>query len=474
MGLQKTFGCAKKALRRSEHKLSSHELYREWTAWIVRVTTVRSGETISFGPFRLLVVERLLLKDGINVAVGGRALDILIALAARAGEIVSERELTHVAWPGLAVSSTSLRTQISTLRKALGERREGSRYIVNVPGRGYILVAPVKRTAASGADTAVTRTTRSRNLPPPPKLLVGRKEAIADLSSLLLSRRFISVVGPGGIGKTTVAVATAHALRQQFGEDGLCFVDLGSLSDPRDVPNALASVLDRAFQGVDPETYMCAFLADKRILIVLDGCEHVIGATATLCERLLPNAPSLHLLTTSREALRVEGESVHLLPPLDSPREETPSAAQALASPAVQLFMERASSGGYKGELTDAEAPVVASICRRLDGIALAIELVASRVGAYGIQGTADLLESGAELLLQGRRSSSPRHRTLQAMLDWSFKLLSADEQMVLRRLSVFVGQFTLPGAYAVAAATDGERYTVPDAFARLVDKSLI
>ena len=188
-------------------------------------------------------------------------------------------------------------------------------------------------------------------------------------------------------------------------------------------------------RGLIPEPYIRAFLADKRMLIVLDNCEHVIEAAAALCERLFRGAPSVHLLTTTREALRVEGENVYLLMPLDSPPDDTASGVQALASPAVQLFMKRAASSGYEAELSDTDAPIVAKICRRLDGIALAIELVASRVGTYGIRGTADLLDSGAELFLQGRRSASPRHQTLQAMLDWSFGLLSADEQKIFCKL---------------------------------------
>ena len=435
-----------------------------------------TGDIVSFGPFRLAAEERSLLKDGAPVAIGGRALDVLIALTARAGEVVSGRELIDLVWPGVIVEEANLRVHIAALRKALGDGRDGSRYIVNVPGRGYSLVVPIRHSSTDSTlpIAAPASPVRPRNLPAPLQALVGRNETVATLSSLLLSRRFVSVVGPGGIGKTTVAVAVGHALRQEFGDDAVCFVDLGSLTDPADVPSAVASALGCSVQGPDPEPYIHAFLHDKRILIVLDNCEHVIEAAAPLCERLFGEAPSLHLLTTSREALRVEGEKVHLLKPLDSPLDDTPSAVQALASPAVQLFMERAASSGYRVELSDTDAPIVAEICRRLDGIALAIELVASRVGTYGIRGTADLLEGGAELFLHGRRDAQPRHQTLQAMLDWSFKLLSAYEQTVLSRLSVFVGQFTLGAAHSVAGHADSEMHMVTNAIASLVDRSLI
>jgi predicted ATPase/DNA-binding winged helix-turn-helix (wHTH) protein len=435
-----------------------------------------SGEpqSLFFGPFRLTPAERLLVKGSRPVAIGGRALDILIVLTGRAGEVVGARELIDRVWHGVHIEEANLRVHIAALRKALGDGKGEFRYIVNVPGRGYSFVAPTRRSTMQAAASGVpTHPPRLQELPPLSRLLLGRDQIIADLSQLLLSRRFVSVVGPGGIGKTTVAVAVAHALSRQF-SDAACFVDLGALTDPADVPNAVASAIGCLVQGADPEASIRAFLSDKRILIVLDNCEHVIDTVAPLAERLCRAALSAHFLTTSREALRVEGEHVHLLTPLDNPPDERPSALQAIASPAVQLFMERAASSGYRAALTDADAPTVARICRQLDGVALAIELVASRVGAHGIDGTAELLESGVELTLQGRRGSSPRHQTLQSMLDWSFRLLSANEQTVFRRLAVFVGQFTLAAGQAIARDTDYEAQVVTDAIASLVDKSLI
>lgn len=434
------------------------------------------GEILFFGPFRLTVVERSLVKDGVPIAIGGRALDILIALTRRPGEVVSGQELIDLVWPDVFVENTNLRVHIAALRKALGDGTDGSRYIVNVPGRGYTFVAPIHRSIAEGDLLFATPVSPPgpQGLPAPRQLLFGRNETVTKLSSMLLSQRFVSVVGPGGIGKTTVAVAVAHALGQEFGDNSVCFVDLGSLTDPTVVSGAVASALGCFVQGPDPEPSILAFLADKQILIVLDSCEHVIEAVAQLTERLFRRAPSVHLLTTSREALRVEGENVHLLMPLDCPSDDASSAAEALASPAVQLFMERAAASGYRADLGDSEALIVASLCRRLDGLALAIELAASRVGTYGIQGTADLLDDGAKLLLQGRRSALPRHQTLQAMLDWSFRLLSAYEQKVLCRLSVFVGQFALEAAHSVAGEADGTTQTVTNAIVSLADKSLV
>jgi predicted ATPase len=293
------------------------------------------------------------------------------------------------------------------------------------------------------------------------------------LSTLLVTRRFVSVVGTGGMGKTTVAICVGHALLDAF-SDAAYFVDLSAVADPALVPSVVAAALGVAHMQ-EPLTDLLAFLADRRVLLILDNCEHVVGAAALLAERLYIEAPHVHILTTSREALRVEGEHVHLLAPLDCPPpSEQLTAAEALAASAVQLFMDRAFAAGYTAELTDAEAPVVVGICSRLDGIAFAIELAASRVATYGIRGTADLLNNRFKLLWLGRRSAPPRQQTLAAMLDWSVNLLSDRDRLVLGRLSIFVGAFTLEAAQGVASDDHTEPVQVAAAVASLVDKSLM
>ena len=316
--------------------------------------------------------------------------------------------------------------------------------------------------------------TKPRSLPALLTRMVGRDETIKALCSLVKARPLVNIVGPGGIGKTTVAVAVGHALIGQL-SDQVCFVDLGALNDPALVASTVSSALGCPIHMQDPVPGLLAFLADKQMLLLLDNCEHLIEAVAELTERLLREAPFLHVLATSREALRIEGENVHLLMPLETPRlEDELSAEDALASPAVQLFMDRAAASGHRFELTDADAPIVARMCHRLDGIALAIEVVASRAGVYGLRGTADLLDNRFKLIWQGRRSALPRHKTLQAMLDWSYDLLSDYEQTVLRRLSVFVGHFMLDSALVVGSDGGADESWVAAAVASLVDKSLV
>jgi len=432
-----------------------------------------SREICIFGPFELSLSERILQRGLKRVTVGSRAMDLLIALVEQAGDIVSGRELIARVWPDLVVGESSLRFHIAMLRKALGDER---RYIANVVGRGYSFVAPIERKMARAvhAELPLMTTTQATPLPPVLARMVGRAEAVQAIRELLEARRFVTIAGPGGMGKTTVAVSVAHALSKDF-DDEVHFVDLSAQNDASLVASSVAGALGIASPAGDAVHTLVNFLAERRLLLVLDNCEHVIEAVAVMLKRLFTDAPRVHLLATSREALRIEGEHVHLLQPLVSPPVDCElTAAMALSSSAVQLFMDRAAASGYASPLTDAEAPVVANICRRLDGIALAIELAGSQVGAYGISGTADLLQQRFGLLFQGRRTDLPRHQTLDAMLEWSYSLLSELDQKVFRRLSVFVGIFNLETAQFVAE--DGEicPADVAKSIASLVDRSLL
>ncbi|HTI82785.1 MAG TPA: winged helix-turn-helix domain-containing protein, partial [Acetobacteraceae bacterium] len=351
-------------------------------------------DAVSFGPFRLSPSARLLEKDDVPLQIGGRALDLLIALVERAGEVVSKADLFARVWVDVTVDEGSLRFHIAALRKVLGDGKSGARYIVNAPGRGYSFVAPITRSAAQPALSSAPATALPPTLPTQLTRMVGRADTILRLSDELSQHRFVTVVGPGGIGKTTVAVTVAHAQIAAF-NGAIFFMDFGALRDPALVASALASALGLMVSSEDPVPGLLAFLQERRMLLILDSCEHVVESLASLAESIFKAAPQVHLLATSRESLRVEGEHIHRLFPLEVPPPNAGmTAADILAFPAVQLFVERvaASAGGF--ELTDTDAPVVAEICQKLDGIALALELAAGRVGAYGIQGTATLLNS--------------------------------------------------------------------------------
>ncbi len=359
-----------------------------------------TDEVISFGPFRLHAAQRLIERKGTPLHLGGRALDILIALVEQASRVVSKNELMARVWPDATVDESSLRVHVAALRKALGDGEAGARYVTTLTGQGYCFVAPVSRSSEPALPmTANSKSGQVHNLPTRPTRMVGRDQTVQEISEQLKTERFVTIAGPGGIGKTTVAVSVGHELLAEFA-GAAHFFDLGPLNDPVLVPGAVASTLGLLVQSADPIPGLIAFLRDKRMLLILDSCEHVIETAAALAERIFEGAPQAHILATSRESLRVEGEHVHRLSPLASPPDDAGlTAAQALDFPAVQLFVERAIAGGRRFELNDADAPVVGEICRRLDGMALAIELAAGRIDVYGVQETMALLNDRFKLL---------------------------------------------------------------------------
>lgn len=428
-----------------------------------------SEQAYLFGPFRLLPAQQLLLEGDTPVRVGSRALEILGVLVERAGELVSKNELMSRAWPRTVVEESNLKVTVAALRRALGDGRQGHRYLVNIPGRGYRFVAPVLRIDATEAGPRAL-SPGERNLPYGATRLVGRAEVVATLSALLPQRRFISIVGPGGIGKTTVALAIAEALGTRC-EHGAHFVDLAPLLDARFVPMAIAKTLGVTLHSGDAPTTLLGALRERRMLVVLDSCEHVLPAAAAWIEQILAAAPGVLVLTTTREPLRARAETVHRLAALASPPSSVGlTASAALAFPAVELFVERACACLESFSMSDADAPIVADICRKLEGIALAIELTATRVDAFTLRELSALLDNRFRLLALDRRGAFPRHRSLAAALDWSHEMLQAGERTVLRRLSVFAGTFTLDDAEALA----GGDADVALALEGLVAKSLV
>ena len=432
------------------------------------------GQAISFGPFRLIAAQRLLLEGDKPVRLGSRALDILATLVERAGEVVGKDELIARAWPRTFVEESNLKFQVSALRRALGDGQGDHRYVVTVPGRGYNFVAPVRIEEPSRPPLPPTITPAGmHNLPLAVTRMIGRDDAVAALVARLSRHRLVTIVGPGGIGKTTVALAVAERIIPGY-DHGVWLVDLAPLGDPRLVPSAVATVLGREIRGDDPLPGLVAGLRDERMLLLLDSCEHVIDAAASFAAAALAGAPGVKILATSREPLGVAGERGYRLGPLGSPQPSSRlTAAEAAAFPAVQLFVERVPAVVEDFVLTEANAPLVAEICRRLDGLPLAIEFAAPRAEVLGVEGLAARLDDSLSLLGAGRRTSMPRHRTMRAVVDWSYGLLTEDEQIFFRALSVFTGGFTVEAAAAVVMNAD-QRVTVIDRLADLVAKSLV
>ena len=405
---------------------------------------------LRFGPFELSIGERILRREGEALPLGGRALDILIYLAERPGEVIAKQELMDHVWSDVTVEEGSLRVHVAAIRKALGDGQFGNRYIANIKGRGYSFVG----TVVPLTDNTESRNDRSRQqgrLPARPLMMIGRETVVSEVSDKLRNERFVTLLGPGGIGKTTIALAVGRAAAEKFGGE-VYFVDLECLTDPRHVAGAVATSLGVALKSKDPCLELVNLVRSRKLLIILDSCEHVIEAVASLAEQLYRQTEEIHVLTTSRELLNVEGEHCYRVPPLDCPPDGLEQTANAvLRYPSVQLFVRRVAARAGSVVLTDEEAPFVAEICRKLDGIPLAIELAAGQVAALGIKNTVARLMSRPELLRLSHRTAVPRHRTLKATLDWSYDLLSDAERIVFRRIAPFAGHFTLEGARHVA-----------------------
>lgn len=438
------------------------------------ITPGHSKDVWSFGPFILAARERLLTKDGVPVELGARALDLLVALISTPNEVVSKKDLLSRVWPDVTVEENSLRFHLVSLRKALGDGKDGARYITTLPGRGYCFVATVSRGDAPEAPAKPSAEFHYANLPIRSSQIVGRDDDVTQLCADLARSRLVTIVGTGGVGKTTVALAVAQRLAETFAGSVL-FVDLGMVADPQLAPSTIASMLGQPVQSNDAIPRLLAYLKDRHILLVLDNCEHLLEAVARLADTIIEAASKVHILATSREAMRVDAEHVYRLDVLACPPDGAAFSAAAIREfPATRLFVERAMASGAHLDLTEEDAGLIADICRKLDGVALAIELAARRVESHGLRQTAALLDERLARLWQGSRTAPPRQKTLQATLDWSYGLLSDEERAVLRGLAVFVGPFTLDAALDVVSSTRLDRSTVFSAIDSLVAKSML
>jgi predicted ATPase/DNA-binding winged helix-turn-helix (wHTH) protein len=430
------------------------------------------SKVLGFGPFELSIGNRLLTNDAKVIPLGARAMDLLIALVEQPNKVVGRRTLIERVWPKRGAEQVSLRVHISTLRKALDQSDPGRRYIANVPGRGYSFVVPVT-SLSSPTSGDIKLSLRSR---PPARLMrmLGRNGALDAIQIKLAEQKFVTIIGPGGIGKTTLAVAVAHEMSATF--DGhVHFVDLGALGGASLIAPAVAIALGVSVQTNNVLPALIDRLQARPTLIILDCCEHLIDGASAVAEELTRHVPTLHLLATSREAMRVEGEHIYELCALACPPEDSNlSAHDALQYPAVQLLVDRVRAVRCDFELVDPDASIAAGICRRLDGIPLAIELAAGRIDIFGLSKTASLLDDQLNLSWMGRRTALPRHQTLNAALEWSYDLLGEAEKRVLSRLSVFAGGFTLEAAVAVVADEAIDEANVSDCVWELRSKSMI
>jgi predicted ATPase/DNA-binding winged helix-turn-helix (wHTH) protein len=430
------------------------------------------ARAFAFGPF-LLSDQKLLLSNGEAVRIGRRAFDLLTALVQNHGQVVSKQELMSRAWRGLVVEDGNLKVTIAALRRLLGEGSGTPRYIATVVGRGYRFIATVRDAGYHHQALYPLAPRRSGNLPASTQRIFGREDVIRSILQDLDDTRLLSIVGPGGVGKTTVALAVADRAAGAF-EGGAWLVDLSLLNEPSRVSEAIAGVIGSSALTGDKAIVVDDPLRDSEMLLVLDNCEHLIGAVAQCADRILTSTRSVKLITTSREPICIRGERVRRLHGLGvPPKADGMSAEDAMAFPAVQLFADRAASKVESFRVDDANAPIVTAICHRLDGLALAIERVAPRVGALGIAKMLDHLDRRFHMF-DGYHEGPERHRTLTAAVNASYTLLSPSEQAVLRRLSAFAGAFSLESACIMGGAEDIDRATVVEDIASLVAKSLL
>ncbi len=431
---------------------------------------VAAPRSFAFGPFVLVPGRQLLLKGDDPVRIGNRALDILTALVERPGELVSKRELLARVWPDTFVDESNLKVNMVALRRVLGAGAGAPEYIATDVGRGYRFVAPVQsRDRTVPAAAIAPAPVRNHGLPSTTTRIFGRADAISTIMRDLDRARLVTIAGSGGTGKTTVAIAVARAAAKQCA-DGAAFIDFSTIDDPGFVPATIASALGLGVTGGDPLSSVVHALKQQHKILLFDNCEHLLPAVAAAVDRLARHLDGVRILATSREPLRIRDERVFRLRGLECDPSESPAADEARRFPAVELFDARASEQtGF--QLTDADAPAVAEICRRLDGNALAIELAATQAAEFSPAQILQMLDDRFRLLAPGPPGAPRRQQSLLATLDWSYSLLSENEATLLRAVSTFAGAFSIDGATAVSNGVAAE---VVDTLTQLAAKSLL
>jgi predicted ATPase/DNA-binding winged helix-turn-helix (wHTH) protein len=422
-----------------------------------------TAEVSDFGRFRLCRRTRELRADGVLLDLNDRGFDILLALIDANGATVSKTELMRLVWPGLTVTENNLEVQISALRRLFGNDRD---MIKTISGRGYRLLGTATSAPAQPGVPGINAS--GGNLPGAVDELVGRENDLEQIGELLRKHRLLTLVGPGGIGKTTLSLAAARALLDDH-PDGVWLIELATVTDANALLGLLASTLQLqrlplATGPLSPGAdILAAGLTDRRLLLILDNCEHILEPVAQLAETLLARTRNVRILATSREPLRAQHEYIYHVPPLATPPDVWMDTDALVDHAALRLFLQRARAMGASFPVDAEMAQTINDICCRLDGIPLAIELAAARAAFMGPQAVAESLDDRFELLKGGRRTAHWRHQTLRATMDWSYDLLGAAERTVLSRLSVFNGSFTLQAAESVANGGHGARADAAD-----------
>jgi predicted ATPase len=417
--------------------------------------------TLDFGRFQIIIERRELLAGGRVVELGAREFDLLLVLVEARGSVVGKDELMMRVWPGRVVEEGSLQTAIWALRKAFGGQRD---LIRTVTGRGYQFTGQIRQRTEPDGKPGWTS-----NLPASASELIGRDTALTEVKSLVLQHRLVTLTGAGGMGKTRLAIEAAGELLSHFA-DGVWFADLAPLTDPE----VVAATVAVALTPIIPPAMLSSAVEAKQFLLVLDNCEHVIGVAARTVDELMRAGAEVRILCTSREPLRAEGEWVYQVQPLDVSPEDAGPPENALSTGAARLFVRRAAAAQPGFKPTTATAATIAAICRRLDGMPLAIEFAAARAAVLGVHEVARRLDNRFRLLSGGKRTALARHQTLRATLDWSYELLEEADRLAMCRLAIFVSGFTFDAACTVLS--DGA-HTEPEGADRvtsLVAKSVL
>jgi predicted ATPase/DNA-binding winged helix-turn-helix (wHTH) protein len=428
---------------------------------------------IRFADCELDLGRFVLRRGGEEIRIEPQVFDVLAYLVGHRGAVVRKEELLDAVWGDRFVSESALTTRIKAVRQAVGDDGRRQSIIRTVHGKGYEFVATAEEQQEDQTVVAPYASSTGSSLAVPVQPLIGRETLLAQLGDMIGDGRLVTLVGPGGVGKTALAMELARTVGDQFG-DGVHVVELVSVVDEDATAAALATAIDvnlRKSSSIDDA--IVELLRSRHSLLVLDNCEHLIEPVAELVARILREAPTVSIVATSREPLAVAGERVWTVDPLPTGPEDVLRSHLVLDElveiPAVALFVARAEAADPSFVLDETTAPFVVEICRRLDGIPLAIELAAARARAIGVAQIAHRLDQRFGVLKAIRRGSDPRHRTMHDAISWSYDMLEPDERSLFTALSVFAGSFDLHSAEALLPGGDAL-----DLVTRLTERSML